>query len=112
MLAAVVRHEIDWSRLPADTPPRLRQLLARCVDPDVKQRLRDIGEARIAIAAIERGGPDSAADARAAASPHRPGRERLAWSLAAIAVLAAATIVVWQQRTLRPPPGGFCRCRE
>ncbi len=100
VLAAVLRHEIDWSRLPADTPPRLGQLLARCVEPDMKQRLRDIGEARIAIATIERDGPDSAADPGAAAAPHRPWRERLAWSLAAIAVLAAATIVVWQRSTL------------
>src|SRR5580765_4258861 len=29
VLAAVVRHEIDWSRLPAGTPASLRQLLAR-----------------------------------------------------------------------------------
>ncbi len=100
VLAAVLRTEIDWSRLPGDTPAPLRQLLARCVEPDVKQRLRDIGEARIAIVTIERGHPDSAADARAAATPHRPWRERLAWSLAAIAVLAAVTIVVWQRSTL------------
>ena len=36
-------------------------------------------------------------------APHRPWRERLAWSLAAIAILAAATIVVWQRSTLGRP---------
>jgi serine/threonine protein kinase/Tol biopolymer transport system component len=99
VLAAVVRHEIDWSLLPPNTPARLRQLLARCLDADVKQRLRDIGEARVAITAIERG-QDAAADPGAAAQPQRRRRERLAWSIAALTAVAAATIIVWQQLAL------------
>ncbi len=111
VLAAVLRNEIDWSRLPADTPPRLRQLLARCVDPDMKQRLRDIGEARIAIAAIERGDPGSAADPRAAAS-------------SASALAGAVGVESRRDRDSgrgddrgvaakhARPPGSVCRCRE
>src|SRR5258708_24060809 len=37
------------SRPPAETPETIRYLLRRCLDRDVKNRLRDIGEARIAI---------------------------------------------------------------
>ena len=48
-LAAVLRQEIDWTTLPNDTPARVRQLLRRCLDRDPKQRLRDIGEATIAL---------------------------------------------------------------
>jgi serine/threonine-protein kinase len=48
-LAAVVRGEPDWSRLPAGTPLRIRVLLQRCLQKDPKQRLRDIGDARISI---------------------------------------------------------------
>ena len=49
VLAAVLRQEIEWTALPADTPPRLRRLLERCLDRDPKTRLRDIGEARILL---------------------------------------------------------------
>ena len=52
-LAAVLRQEIDWTRLPAGTPDRIVQLLHRCQERDSKRRLRDIGEARIAL---EQGG--------------------------------------------------------
>ena len=49
IIAAVVTHEPDLGVLPAATPPRVRDLITRCLIKDPKQRLRDIGEARIAI---------------------------------------------------------------
>src|SRR5512143_505960 len=48
-LAAVVRAEPDWNTLPATTPAAIRRLLQRCLTKDPKQRLRDIGEARIVL---------------------------------------------------------------
>jgi serine/threonine protein kinase len=48
-LADVLRAEIDFSKLPSSTPAPIRELLKRCLDRDLKTRLRDIGEARIAI---------------------------------------------------------------
>jgi serine/threonine-protein kinase len=48
-LAAVLRQEIDWKALPASTPPGLRFVLERCLNRDPKKRLRDIGEARVAL---------------------------------------------------------------
>jgi serine/threonine protein kinase len=51
ILAAVLRAGPDWGALPIGTPPGIRKLLHRCLERDCKQRLRDIGEARIAIAA-------------------------------------------------------------
>ena len=48
-LAAVLRQDVDWSALPAHTPAPVRRLIARCLERDVKRRLRDIGEARIAL---------------------------------------------------------------
>ena len=47
-LAAVLKSEPDWDRL-ADATPRLSELLARCLRKDPKQRLRDIGDARLEI---------------------------------------------------------------
>ncbi len=48
-MAAVMMKEIQLSLLPAGTPPRIRELLRRCLTKDPKQRLRDIGEGRILI---------------------------------------------------------------
>ena len=89
MLAAVLRQDVDWTALPADTPPRLRRLLERCLERDVKDRLRDIGEARVEIAKIESGAPDSAIVRPAAMLPHRErSREFFAWGVAGMVVLA------------------------
>jgi Tol biopolymer transport system component len=48
-LAAVLQKEPDWSRLPSATPAHVRVLLDRCLQKDPKQRLRDIGDARISL---------------------------------------------------------------
>src|SRR5215472_3496893 len=48
-LAAVIMKEPDWNALPATTPSSIQRLARRCLNKDPKRRLRDIGEARIAI---------------------------------------------------------------
>src|SRR5271170_5854032 len=57
-LAAVIKEEPDWSQLPSATPLRVRVLLQRCLQKDPKQRLRDIGDARISIDEVLAGAPD------------------------------------------------------
>lgn len=48
-LAAVLTGEPDLNALPGDTPPGLRHLLDRCLQKDPRQRLRDIGDARLLL---------------------------------------------------------------
>ena len=48
-LAAVLRQDIDFAALPTDAPPSVRRLVARCLERDLKRRLRDIGEARVIL---------------------------------------------------------------
>jgi serine/threonine-protein kinase len=48
-IAAILRTEPDWSRLPADTPAHIRRLLRRCLQKDPQKRLPHIGIARIEI---------------------------------------------------------------
>ena len=45
-IAAVLTSEIEWSALPADLPPAMRQLVGRCLERSTKARLRDIADAR------------------------------------------------------------------
>jgi hypothetical protein len=48
--AAVLRMEPDWRALPAAVPSSLRRALARCLEKDPRQRLRDMGGVRIELA--------------------------------------------------------------
>ncbi len=48
-LAAILRGEADLEALPADTPHHVRRLLGRCLEKDARQRLRDIGDARLEL---------------------------------------------------------------
>lgn len=48
-VASVLSGEPDWARLPAEVPESLRRLLRRSFDKNARQRLRDIGEARVAL---------------------------------------------------------------
>jgi serine/threonine protein kinase len=76
-LAAVLRAEPDWTALPTSIPPRIRNLLLRCIEKDPKRRLRDIGDLL----------PEMH-DSTAAAVPVRTVRQiPLAW-IAATALLA------------------------
>jgi Tol biopolymer transport system component len=48
-LAHVLEREPEWERLPASTPPPIRQLLRRCLAKDAKKRLRDIGDVTLEL---------------------------------------------------------------
>jgi serine/threonine-protein kinase len=54
-VAAILRTEPDRDRLPATTPPALRRLIGRCLEKDPRRRLRDMGEARIALEDVAAG---------------------------------------------------------
>src|SRR5437764_3552810 len=46
-LAAVLRADFEWSKLPAGLSPNIQTLLRRCLERDPRRRLRDIGDARL-----------------------------------------------------------------
>ncbi|HEX9800222.1 MAG TPA: protein kinase [Thermoanaerobaculia bacterium] len=52
-LAGVLKTEIDFSKLPAETPAAIRRLLRRCLERDPKNRLHDIADARIELTDID-----------------------------------------------------------
>jgi len=83
-IAKILEREPDWAALPAATPASVRRLLLRCLVKDPKQRLRDIGDVRIELDAIDEGLP--VADNTPMATVKR--RPRLAW------IAAAALLVV------------------
>lgn len=85
-LAAVLRSDIDYSYLPPDTPPGVRNLIERCLERDLARRLRDIGDAGILMDATP-------AFALAAAPAKR--KKWLPWVAGLLAGAALAASIGW-----------------
>jgi serine/threonine-protein kinase len=83
-IAAVMTREPDWNALPKETPPHVMRLLRRCLRKDAKNRLRDIGDARIAL---EEGG-EATLEGISQTPPNRH-RRALPWVMAAAAIVIA-----------------------
>jgi len=99
VMAAVIMKEPDLDSLPSTTPAPIRQIIRRCLTRDPRQRLRDIGEARIAIneyldnpAAGD--AQNLSSSATISASQQSPGRRALPWAIAVLAI-AIAAVVAW-----------------
>jgi Tol biopolymer transport system component len=92
-LADVLRAPIEFDRLPACTPPAIRELLRRCLHRDGKKRLRDMGEARIAIEDAISG----TAREDAPLAPLRESRSIVATALpwALVTALAILAMLLW-----------------
>src|SRR5204862_4995968 len=96
VLSAILTQEPDWKALPAATPPRLRELLARCLKKDMAQRLRDMGDARLEI--------ERAREEPAASSPVRAAGKRWLAVALAVAGLLAAVVIGLRLRSSSPTP--------
>ena len=93
-LAQVIMKEVDWTALPSDTPASLRQLLQRCLERDPRQRLRDIGEARIGI--VGSGTVPASAVAEAAWPQQLQVWQRpIPLALAGVALVTMTALAVW-----------------
>jgi len=104
-MASVLRQDIDWRALPAGTPASLARLLHRCLDRDPKRRMRDIGEARIALEStgLEPGG-GTAGSETPAVSARPPGRFNLL-HLAIAGLFLALTVtaaLLWRSSRVQP----------
>jgi len=104
-LALVMTQEPKWEALPSGTPLPIRRLLERCLTKDPKRRLRDIGEARIAIEDFQAHPADDAPSAAVAgasgAGAQTLWRRTLPWTGV---VLFAVTTLLSFWRPWQPPP--------
>ena len=90
VLAAVIMAPIAFDALPASMPSRLRRLVRRCLERDPRRRLRDIGEARLALEEIQSGKTDETAAAATVAPPAKGSRPWI--RIAATAVVTALAV--------------------
>ena len=102
-IAAILTGDVDWSAVPANTPPRIRDLLRRCLQKDPQKRLPHIGLARFEIddASLE---PTTVPEV--ALLTRRPPTR---WKRAAVAIVAAGVIgalsavAAWMLKPQSPP---------
>lgn len=107
ILAAVLRVEPDWSRLPENTPPAIHRLLHRCLQKDRRQRLQDATDARIEI--------EDAVSAPVAAETPGPSKSSrsispaLAALIGALALAAGIGIGAWFLKPAARQSAGVAR---
>jgi eukaryotic-like serine/threonine-protein kinase len=111
-IAAIVRAEPDWRKLPPETPAAIRRLLRRCLAKDPKERLTDIGVARLEIRDAL---TEPFSDSHESAAPRR--MSQLPWIVAALSIALTLAIIGWslQRDSVEPfpmrleiiPPTGF-----
>ena len=100
-LAAVLRGEPDWARLPATLSPALGTYIRRCLHKDQRQRIHDIADVRLAL----EGAFETAVPQATAPNPTAAPRGRLAWMIAlGVAAVLIAALAVPALRHLREAP--------
>src|SRR5262249_50451461 len=94
IIAAILGTDPDWTALPAGAPPSLRRLIKRCLEKDLKRRLRDMGDARLEI--------DEALDELSRPVPALPSadspahlRQTAGWILLGVLVILSAAEGWW-----------------
>ncbi|HXI04038.1 MAG TPA: protein kinase [Candidatus Saccharimonadales bacterium] len=106
-LASVLKESPDFTALPKGTPAAVRTLLRRCLEKDPRERLRDIGEARILLTeAIASPGSGVEADSSGAPS-RRLGSGAIAAILAAGLVVGAAAAWVLKPSAVTGPEPSY-----
>jgi Tol biopolymer transport system component len=101
VLARVLEREVDLTAIPASVPPAIRRLLRRCLAKDRRQRLSDIGIARLEIDDALSGAPESTATA---STGSRWRFERAAWGAAVVAAALIAAGATYYSRPAPAPP--------
>jgi serine/threonine-protein kinase len=98
-LGAVIHTEPTWQTLPARVSPRMLELLRRCLKKDPRERVRDIGDARIEIEEALRA-PHSTAPLTK--PPGRWVRWHVIGAATAGILIGAAAVGMWRSRDESP----------
>ena len=90
-LAALLRDDPDFTRVPPQTPAQIKRLLRRCLARDSRNRVRDIGDARLELEeAVDGRGEERVGSAERSDGPTEPVRSTRTVSK----IVLAATVVL------------------
>ena len=103
VLASVLKIDPDWNSLPLNLHQRIRMLLERCLEKEVKDRYQTISDARVDVQKVL-GDPSGVLVQPVAEVVQAAPQSKLPW-VAAIAVTAIiAGLTVWFLRPIEPLP--------
>jgi serine/threonine protein kinase len=108
-LASVLKTDPDFNALPKETPPRIRSLVRRCLERDPRQRVRDIGDARILIDEVRSGAPEEYA---VAAEPDATATRQKLPIIPMVAVAAVVAAIVGASAWMFFPSGADLPLRK
>ena len=103
-LADVMKSEPRWDALPADLPPTLHNLVRRCLEKNPTERVRDIGDVRLAM----KGAFETVVAVNSVAPVAHPKtwQESVRLALAGLALVVVGGLAVWG---LTPTPAPVAR---
>ena len=102
-LAHVIATAPDWGQLPGGLPPVLAAFLQGCLEKDPRERVRDIGDVRLAMkGAFET--TVSAPSVPVAALSLQLWQRPIPAAIVALAIAAIAGLAVWTLKPLPPQP--------
>ena len=88
-LASVMKSDVDVKTLPLDVPAAVRTVLRRCLEKDPSQRIRDVGDVRLAMAGAFETTVAAQSDTRVATPLHFWQR-----SVPAVGILVTALLIM------------------
>ena len=103
VLVHVLEQEPNWERLPGTVPVGVRSLMERCLQKNPASRLRDIGDLRLQLQAMEKEAASVSKAARFVPPPRRVVRAGLLWPTVG-SVLALATVLLALYFRSKPIP--------
>ena len=103
VMAGVIKSDPEWAVLPDELSPTVVIYLKRCLKKDPQERLRDIGDVRLAMEGAFETTVTTPSEAGVAQPPQFWQRPVSVLSVLVIAVLASG-LAVWNLRPLAPRP--------
>ena len=109
VMAKVITLEPEWDALPTELPPALETYLRRCLQKDPRERIRDIGDVRLAMGGafdLTAPPPVELAEAPVTVPPSPASQRPAVLSLIVLITAILAGFAVWAVTRPEPPDLG------
>ena len=102
-LASILAREPDWELLQPNLHPRLREVLERCVEKDLKKRFRDVGDMLVDIQKVL-ADPAGLVIQPVAEDVQAQPQSKLPWVAAVLVSILIAGVATWNLKPEVPGP--------
>ncbi len=100
-IGATLHKDVNLNRLPPGTPQMVRHVLRRCLERDKRNRLRDIGDARLELESTD--DPISTSGT----APQRGRVHQILVAIAVVSILTSVAIFLWPRPLIQQPVRRF-----